>query len=140
MDMGKLYPVQCIDVLPGDSMRLETSALIRMSPMVAPVMHPMTVRYHHWFVPYRILWDGWEDFITGGPDNTNADTVPTIQSNNTEGQLFDYLGIPPVSGLSINALPVRAYNKIWNEFYRDQDLQEEIIEDQQLIQNVALRS
>ena len=67
-DMGKLIPVQLQEVLPGDTMQLETSALIRVSPMLAPVMHPCTVRFHHWFVPTRILWEDWEDFITGGSD------------------------------------------------------------------------
>ena len=131
MEMGKLYPVQLQEVLPGDSMQLSTSALIRMSPMLAPVMHPVTVRFHHWFVPNRILWDKWEDFITGGQDNQNADTPPQIDITDadwTSGSIADMFGIPkPDDGttLSVNALPFYAYNMIWNEFYRDQDLQDE---------------
>ncbi|WP_373033914.1 major capsid protein [Sulfurovum sp.] len=123
-DMGELIPVQLQEVLPGDTMKLSTSALIRVSPMLAPVMHPCTVRFHHWFVPTRLLWDGWEDFITGGPDNDNADTVPTLQIpvGGGAGQIPDYMGVPTVPNLEVNALPIRAYNLIYNEFYRDQDL------------------
>ena len=126
MDMGKLVPVQFQEVLPGDTFQLETSALVRVSPMLAPVMHPVTVRLHHWFVPTRLVWDKWEDFITGGPDGMNADTLPTcVQGSSAAGGVMDYLGVPPVEGLEVCCLPKRAYNLIWNEFYRDQDLQEE---------------
>lgn len=136
--MGKLYPVQVQEVLPGDSMRVSTSALIRMSPMLAPVMHPCHVRFHHWFVPNRILWDEWEDFITGGPNNDNTDVIPQIVNPTTPAKnLLDYMGVPPVENVSVNALPVRAFNKIWNEFYRDQDLQEERLEEDLSIPNVA---
>lgn len=125
-DMGQLVPVQLQEVLPGDTMQMSTSALIRVSPMIAPVMHPCTVRFHHWFVPTRLLWDGWEDFITGGPDNANADTVPTrtLNLNDTvSGRVMDHLGVPRVEGLTVNSMPLTAYNLIYNEFYRDQDLE-----------------
>ena len=63
MDMGRLYPIACLDVLPGDSIQQATTALVRMQPMLAPVMHPIEVKIHHWFVPYRLLWSEFEDFI-----------------------------------------------------------------------------
>lgn len=125
MDMGELVPVSHIEVLPGDSMRFASSALIRVSPLVAPVMHPVTVRLHRFFVPYRLLWDGWEDFITGGSDGLggSAGAFPTITHTATAGSLADYLGVPVgVAGLSLSALPFRAYAFIYNEMYRDQDL------------------
>ena len=138
MDMGRLVPVQVQEVLPGDTMRLETSALVRVSPMLAPVMHPVTIRFHHWFVLNRTLWDGWEDFITGGPDNDNADTVPTVTiPADSQNSLTDYMGIPPVEGLEVNALPIRAFNKIYNEFYRDQDLIDERTEEDMSVPNIA---
>lgn len=123
-DMGKLYPVQLQEILPGDSMKASSAALIRVSPLVAPVMHPVTVRLHHWFVPHRLTWDSWEDFITGGSDGQNDDLIPTytIGANYDFNELYDYLGIPHVQDIEVNALPVRAYNLIFNEFYRDQDL------------------
>ena len=65
-NMGELVPVACVEALPGDTFQQATSALVRASPLLAPVMHPVTVRIHHWFVPLRLLWDGFEDFITGG--------------------------------------------------------------------------
>ena len=75
-DMGKLVPIGMVEVLPGDSFRHATSALIRVAPLVRPVMHPVQVKIHHWFVPFRILWSDWEDFITGGEDGTNSSTHP----------------------------------------------------------------
>lgn len=126
-DMGELVPVGVLDVLPGDSVRMATSALLRLSPLVTPVMHPVTVRIHHWFVPYRIIWDGWEDFITGGPDGLNAETPPKHGPAGTvnPGTIWDYFGIPPGYQGEWSAMPTWAYNLIWNEFYRDQDLQVE---------------
>lgn len=139
MDMGKLVPVQVQEVLPGDTMRMETSALVRLSPMLAPVMHPVTVRFHHWFVPNRLVWDQWEDFITGAEDIQ----IPKYTFDNTvpDGSILDYMGIPsPTSGsLSINALPLRAYNLIFNEFYRDQDLVSERVEHDISLATVAWR-
>ncbi|AXH75533.1 MAG: major capsid protein [Microviridae sp.] len=143
MDMGKLYPVDCVEVLMGDSFNAHSSALIRVSPLVAPVMHPVSVRLHHWFVPSRILWDGWEDFITGGPDGAggSAGAYPVITApvgGFPEKGLADYLGIPPlVPSLEVCALPFRAYNLIYNEFYRDQDLVTEAGEDDQVIRSIA---
>lgn len=124
-DMGQLIPINLTEVLPGDSIQQATSALIRMSPLMAPVMHPVQVRIHHWFVPYRLIWDDFEKFITGGPDNDD-NTVPPYMAGAQfgDGSLGDYLGCPQASqGHDISVLPFRAYHKIWNEFYRDQDLQ-----------------
>ena len=138
--MGQLIPVGCVEVLPGDSFRQQTSTLLRVSPLNSPVMHPVEVRIHHWFVPNRILWSEWEDFITGGPDGNNTSTPPTVAYSATPANepLLDYLGIKPVASLSgINALPVRAFNKIYNEFYRDQDLVTERGEDDLTIPRVA---
>lgn len=129
MNMGFLTPMACVEVLPGDTLQQATSALIRCSPMMAPVMHPVHVRIHHWFVPMRLLWNEWEDFITGGPDGMNESEFPVVDLNPEDdsiGSLADYLGYPPNTGfmLTSSALPFRAYALIWNEWYRDQDLQE----------------
>lgn len=132
-NMGQLIPVNWTEVIPGDVFQQKTQALIRCAPLLAPVMHPVKVRIHHFFVPYRLIWDssggantGFEDFITGGPDGTSTPTFPRIfPTSVSEGDLLDYLGIPPATysgGTAISALPVRAYNLIFNEFYRDQDL------------------
>lgn len=130
-DMGELVPIGVTEVLPGDSIQQNTTALIRCSPLLAPVMHPVHARIHHWFVPHRLVWDGWEDFITGGPDGMNADDFPVINmpavGGAAIGSLADYLGVPTgVNNLEVSALPFRAYNLIYNEWYRDQDLQTEL--------------
>ena len=128
-DMGKLVPCGVTDVLPGDTFVGSTSALVRMSPMVAPVMHPIEVRIHHWFVPYRLLWDEFEDFITGGATGMDTPAFPQVNVNNASiSSLHDYFGIPTEKqqDLKVSALPYRAYSLIYNNFYRDQDLEQEI--------------
>lgn len=126
-DQGELVPCGLTEVLPGDTIQQATSALIRVSPLLAPVMHPVEVRIHHWFVPHRIIWEDWENFITGGPDGMDASVFPTITigggSGAAVGSLADYLGVPTgVNNIEVSALPFRAYAKIFNENYRDQDL------------------
>lgn len=140
--MGELVPANLTEVLPGDSMRLQSSALIRVSPLVAPVMHPCQVRLHHWFVPARLTWSGFEQFITGGPDGLggSAGAYPTINSGAgfTAGALMDYLGVTPaVANLVVNAMPVRAFNMIYNKFYRDEDLTTARAQDDVTLPNIA---
>lgn len=130
-DLGELIPCGLTEVLPGDSLQQATSALIRCSPLLAPVMHPVHCSIHHWFVPHRLVWEDWEDFITGGPDGMDASVFPTITfsggSGAAVGSLADYLGVPTgVNNLEVSALPFRGYALIWNNWYRDQDLQTEL--------------
>jgi hypothetical protein len=129
MQMGTLTPTLCMDVLPGDKIMLNSTQMLRFAPMIAPVMHRIDVYQHFFFVPNRLLWDKWEDFITGGEDGLDNSVFPTLYANkeNTKaGTLLDYLGIPalqnPSTNLDISALPVAGYNKIYNEYYRDQNL------------------
>lgn len=134
-DMGELTPIGLTEVLPGDTVQQSTSALIRCSPLLAPIMHPVRVQIHHWYVPHRLIWEDWEDFITGGSDGLDASVFPTIAmpggGGAAIGSLADYLGVPTgVNSLAVSALPFRAYAKIWNEFYRDQDLQTELVIDE----------
>lgn len=125
-DMGELVPAACIEVLPGDEFVHRTSLFARVAPLVNPVMHDVDLRVHHWYVPNRLLWSGWEDFIVGNGGTHPTVTVPADSTY----LLLDHMGLPPATGASVNALPVRAYNKIWNEYYRDQDLSTERTEDQ----------
>ncbi|AZL82871.1 major capsid protein [Apis mellifera associated microvirus 49] len=123
-DMGQLVPVNLLETLPGDSIQCSTSALIRCAPMLAPPMHPVRVRIHHWFVPHRLVWANFENFITGGPDGNDASVFPTKSSFAVAaGTLANYLGLPVATVPAVSALPFRAYALIWNEYYRDQDLQ-----------------
>ncbi len=136
--MGQLIPIQVIEILPGDTLQGRTSATIRVSLLLKPVMHQVQVRIHHWFVPNRIIYDGWEDFITGGPDGNNSDTPPTYVQGAGAELLGDYLGVPPgVDGQIVSELPVRSYNKIFNEWYRDQDLVPELAENTRVVQKIA---
>lgn len=134
-DMGYLLPVACLEVLPGDSFNHRSQALLRVNPLAKPVMHPIDVRIHHWFVPNRIVWSGWEDFITRKDTET---ALPTISHTGgvDEHSLIDHLGIPD-NDVTFNALPVRAYNAIYNFAYRDQDLITEVSEDDLDLKRIA---
>lgn len=126
-NLGQLLPAGLVEVLPGDVFNHSASLMVRVSPMAAPVMHPMTARVHHLFVPHRLSWpDGyavsWEDFITGGPDGNASDPLPTMNSTGVAGDLLDYLGVPTEANIEISALPLRAVNLCFNEWFRDQDL------------------
>lgn len=125
--MGQLIPVGLTEVLPGDTVQHATSALLRTQPLLAPVMHPVRVQFHHWFVPHRLVWEDFEDFITGGPDGMDESVHPTIDmpasTGAAIGSLADHLGIPTgIADLEVSALPFRAYNLVYNEWYRDQDI------------------
>lgn len=133
-NMGQLLPFMCMEVVPGDSFTNNSEVLLRLQPTLAPIMHRVDVYTHFFFVPNRIIWDDWEEFITGGEDGLSVVTPPAIvmmspnQPQFAEYRLGDYLGIPPmptvgVTGAKdISALPFRAYQKIYNEYYRDQNL------------------
>lgn len=129
--IGQLVPGDIMEVLPGDRIKFNTDMVVRISPLLAPIMSNIDVTTHYWFVPNRIIWEDWEEFITGGKDNdpTTAPVAPTISITNASvGSLADYLGVPTGvnSALSVSALPFRAYAKIYNEWYRDENLQNEI--------------
>lgn len=130
--MGKLVPIGLWEVLPTDEIQGKTNLLIRLSPMAAPVMHPVTAEVFNVFVPARLVWnkelDGdtdWETFITGGPTGDDASNPPTITTTGTKGDLLDHFGLPLVAGKDVNALPLRAFNLTFNDWFRDQDLVEE---------------
>ena len=129
-DMGKLVPIMCEEVVPGDTFRTKTEMLIRISPMLAPVMHRINAFTHFFFVPTRLLQTNWESFISGGVDGADATAIPTISSGGSgqaAGTLWDYFGLPTgVANLSVVAYPFRAYNLIYNEWYRSQSLQSKV--------------
>lgn len=129
-DMGKLVPILCEEVVPGDTFKVKTDMLIRLAPMLAPVMHRMSAFTHYFFVPSRLLQTNWEQFITGGSTGTDSTAIPTVTSGaggQAAGTLWDYFGLPTgVANLSVVAYPFRAYNLIYNEWYRDQNLQSKV--------------
>lgn len=134
-DMAQLIPVMCDEVVPGDYFELGNEAVIRFQPLVAPVLHEINMYVHYFFVPYRLLWDNaapdnWETFISGGIDGDELPTLPTWEpTNTTEGSLWDYMGFPtgidPDGAYPVD-FPRRAYNFVYNEFYRDESLITEV--------------
>jgi hypothetical protein len=127
-DMGNLVPIMTLEAVPGDKFNLSAEALVRFAPMTAPVMHRMDVSMHYFFVPNRILWSNWEKFIT----DANSGIVPPFMEYGDVGytdaskKFLDYMGVPPYDTggqlTQISALPIAAYQAIYNEYYRDQNL------------------
>lgn len=124
--MGKLIPVMCEEVAPGDVWRWNAGVFLRLMPMLAPMMHDVNVYLHAFNVPSRLLQKDFESFITGGPegdDETPWAYVKAPEGGFAVGSLADYLGLPTgVGNIEVSALPFRAYNMIYNEWYRDQNL------------------
>lgn len=164
-DFGLLTPIFCQEVVPGDTFKMSTEILVKMLALRAPIMGRVDVYTHFFFVPYRLIWDDFKEFITGGEDGTSTPPYPLFKmpsdaSFNTSmalrlnaGSLADYLGFPIYRsgnypggqrpgasgnitprysagigpGDVVSKLPFNAYNLIWNEYYRDQNLQEPIV-------------
>ncbi|AXH74657.1 MAG: major capsid protein [Microviridae sp.] len=142
-NMGKLYPICVMEAVPGDSFRCSNELMVRTAPLAAPVMARMKVKVESFFVPKRILWDEFEEWITGGPDGTSVPVAPyfdkaSLMANSVKmipGTLWDHMGLPTVSGGSeadalwapkISVLAFRAYAHIWNEWYRIPELMDPI--------------
>jgi hypothetical protein len=134
--MGQLIPVLCEEMVPGDKFQIGNEIVIRFAPLIAPILHSINVFVHYFFVPYRLLWDGWEDFITGGEDGDDDSELPVIPVHLADPAvtrkytLWDYFGFPIKKITDKESCPLwfpwLAYNFIFNEYYRDQNLQEEV--------------
>lgn len=133
MNMGDLVPIYLQEIVPGDKFNVNSEILLRMAPLVAPIMHRVNVYTHYFFVPNRLVYNQWEDFITGGRDGMSTPTFPKADLINYiddmgSSSLADYMGLPfigmPVKSapLEVSMLPFRAYQMIYNEYYRDQNL------------------
>ena len=126
-NMGYLVPCLCMEVCPGDVFRWNADMFLRLMPLLAPIMHDVDVYVHCFFDPSRLEFDGFESFITGGPEGNDSQLWPHItapaDTGFAVGSLADYLGLPTgVPGIQVSALPFRAYARIYNEWYRDQNL------------------
>jgi hypothetical protein len=155
-DAGKLIPFYVDEVLPGDTFSVDTIGLVRMTTPIVPVMDNCYLDVYYFFVPNRIVWEHWKEFCgentTKAWEQTTQYTVPAIKITNdvikdktriskeginpAEGSILDYMGIPTKINklddnkmLEINALPVRGYVKIWNEWFRDQNLDDPVPEE-----------
>lgn len=138
-DMGQLIPIMCDEVVPGDTFKLGAEIVVRFQPMVAPTVHEINVYTHYFFVPYRQIDEDFVEFITGGVDGETAAVLPRWNPTNTAiGSLWDYLGMPtgvnPTGALPLD-YPRRAYNRVYNEYYRDETLIAEVPETNEAILN-----
>lgn len=133
-DSGTLTPFFVDEVLPGDTFQIDTSAIIRMTTPKYPVMDDAYIDIYYFYCPNRILWDNFKEFMGEIEDKpwmpTKTYSVPQLKINGTnevpspeEKTILDYMGVPTKikKTFEINALPIRAYVKIWNEFFRDQN-------------------
>lgn len=162
--MGKLYPIICKEMLPGDRFRVRTDSLVRTMPLSSPAFGRLRMYIHYFFVPNRLVWDNWEDFITGGESGEDTHVPPYLpwstlvgadfqaRSNSDSSGNWTYkpedglvaaFGLPAqpyagsnvaeagvANGIStttpISVLPFRGYRLIWNEYYRDQNVDDEL--------------
>lgn len=129
-NVGDVIPFYVDEVLPGDTFKVKTSKVVRMQPLVTPIMDNIYLDTYFFFVPNRLTWSHWREF---NGENTKSAWIPTTEYEVPQltapeggwavGTLADYFGVPTgVSGLSVNAMPFRAYALIMNEWFRDQNL------------------
>ena len=137
-DADYLIPVLVDDVIPGDTFNVNMNFFARLATPLYPVMDNMYLESFFFFVPYRLVWQNWEKFCGAqdDPGDSISYTIPVLTGSNThtgEGYLWDYFGLPlsdksvghlDPDNLSTSALPFRAYSLIWNEWFRDQNLQD----------------
>ena len=131
MDSGYLIPFFVDEVLPGDTFKLRVNAFVRMNTLIAPFMDNVFMDTFFFFVPTRLVWDNWQRFCgeQKNPGDPTDFLIPSLSGTNTftNGSIFDYMGLPTGVALDpantpINALPFRAYNLIYNEWFRDENL------------------
>lgn len=136
-NVGDLIPFEVTEVLPGDNITRTTNSLTRLQTLITPIMDDLYEDTYYFFVPNRLVWDHWQEFC--GENKNSAWTPTTTYSvpqmdcafENKEhyiGSIADYMGIPYVQdGITVNALPFRAYGLIWNEWFRDESLQDPVL-------------
>lgn len=128
-DAGQLVPVFVDEVLPGDTFNLRMNVFARLATPLTPFMDNLFLDSHFFFVPYRLLWTNWEKFNGEqvNPGDSTDFLIPQVAmpvGGYPENTLMDYFGVPVnVSGFNVSALPSRAYGLIWNEWFRDENLQ-----------------
>jgi hypothetical protein len=130
-DAGYLVPIFIDEALPGDTFTLNAQAFGRLATPINPLMDNIHVETFFFAVPHRLVWNNWEKFC-GEQDNPGDSTdylIPTTTVNPTNGSLWDYFGIPTGVNLTFNNLAGRAYNLIWNEWFRDENLQDSVVVD-----------
>lgn len=140
-NVGDLVPFYLDEVLPGDTFDVETSFVTRLQTLITPPMDDLFLDMYYFFVPSRLCWTHWKEFMGESTSSWTADVtyqIPQLVVADTsankkgiQGSVLDYLGVPTdwFGKMSISRLPVNAYNLIWNEWFRDENLQDEIFVD-----------
>lgn len=135
-NVGDIVPFYLEEVLPGDTFQVKSSKVVRMQTLLTPMMDNVYLDTYYFFVPNRLVWNHWKEFCG---ENTESAWIPETEYNIPQlvspatdgwkvGSIADYFGIPTgVPGLSVNALPFRAYALIMNEWFRDQNLQDPLV-------------
>lgn len=135
---GDLVPIYVDEVLPGDTFKIDVNGLVRMATPLYPVMDNCNMDVFFFFVPCRLLWNHFVNMMGQNDSSFWAEdteyTTPTVEDHGgkgwKQGTLADYMGIPiNVPGLKVNRMPFLAYAKIWNEWFRDENLQQPVEED-----------
>ncbi len=128
-NVGRLIPFYVDEVLPGDTFKVKTSKVVRMQPLVAPIMDNVYLDTYYFFVPNRLVWNHWRELMGENTESAwipeTEYSVPQVSAPNggwSTGTIADYMGIPTGVNVSVNALPFRAYALICNEWFRDQNL------------------
>lgn len=133
-DGGVLYPIFCDEALPGDTFNLSMTGFCRIATPLKPIMDNLYFNTFFFAVPIRLIWDNWEKFNgqQTNPGDTTDYLIPQLAKPGAGGfsigSMFDFFGLPTgITNLSVSALHSRAYNLIWNEWFRDQNLQDSIV-------------
>ena len=137
---GLLIPVFCDEVLPGDTFNVKMTAFARMSTPIFPIIDNLKLSSFFFFVPNRLVWENWTKFMgeRDNPDDSIDYVTPVVSApadGYASGSIFDYFGLPVADpskpGLGVNltpqALPLRAYNLLYNEWFRDENLQDSVV-------------
>lgn len=135
-DSNYLVPFYVDEVLPGDTFNLSASLFGRLATPAVPIMDNLYLDTFYFFVPTRLVWNHWQAFNGEqvDPGDSTDFLIPTVSCNGSSGSIYDYFGIPDVEGngaaegttIEVNSLPFRAYNLIWNEWFRDENLQDSV--------------
>ena len=127
---GQLIPFFLDEVLPGDTFTLSTTAFARLSTLICPFMDNLYLDFFFFYVPNRLVWDNWERFCgqQDNPDDSTDYLLPQVQFTSIAvNSIADYFGLPLTGhSISVSALPFRCYSLIWNEFFRDENLQDSL--------------
>lgn len=131
-DEGYLIPFYWDEILPGDTIaNLNVTSFARLATLVVPFMDNLWMDFFFFFVPNRLVWENWQRFCgeQDNPDDSTDYLVPQVTVTPSVGSLYDYFGLPVGKQMTVDNLLPRAYNLVWNEFFRDENIQNSVVVD-----------